>query len=33
MFAWITRDNVDLHFSLILVRKANPVEWGTTSAV
>jgi hypothetical protein len=32
MFAWIALDNVDLHFSLILVTKANPVERETTSA-
>jgi hypothetical protein len=33
MFAWIALDNVDIHFSLILVTKAIPVEQGTTSAV
>jgi hypothetical protein len=31
-FTWITLDNIDLHFLLILVTKANVVEGGTTSA-
>jgi hypothetical protein len=31
-FTWIAPGVVDLHFSLILVTKANIVEGGTTSA-
>jgi hypothetical protein len=31
-FTWITLDNIDLHFSLNLVTKANAVEGRTTSA-
>ena len=31
-FTWIALGNVDIHFSLILVTKANAVEGGTTSA-
>jgi len=31
-FTWIALDYVDLHFSLVLVTKANAVEGGTTSA-
>jgi len=31
-FTWIALDNIDLHFSLSLVTKANAVEGRTTSA-
>jgi hypothetical protein len=31
-FTWIRLDNIDLHFSLILVTKANAVERRTISA-
>jgi hypothetical protein len=32
-FTWIALGEVDLHFSVILVAKANAVEGGTTSSV
>jgi hypothetical protein len=31
-FTWIAPHDVDLHFSLIFIIKANAVESGTTSA-